>query len=88
MATAAPGSIVTLTDAGPIEGGPEPGDVLETRTGRRYLLLERTPSGKAGARYRCVVMDPADEYPEGSVRFSWAWTPREPRRRRRERSRA
>lgn len=81
MGAQPPGSIVQLSDPGPIEGGPMAGDVLETSTGRRYLILERGQLGRRGARYRCAVMDPADPYPEGSVRFSWAWAPR-PRRRR------
>lgn len=82
MSPRPPGSVVTLTNDRPGSGreGPEEGDVLETRTGRRYLIVERRPVGEHRARYSCVVMDPADPYPPGAVRWSWEWTPRTRRR--------
>lgn len=75
--TAAPaGSIVKLTDLARRAGGPEAGDVLETRTGRRYLILEARPQGRHRVVYACAVMAPEDEHPEGAVRFEWEWARR------------
>lgn len=82
MAPRPPGSIVTLTDLEPrCGGGPEPGDVLETRTGRRYLIDRISPGSGRSRRLSCVVMAPDDPQPEGAVRFTWSWAPRPKARR-------
>ena len=74
--TAAPaGSIVKLRVEGK-EYVAEVGDVMETRTGRRYLILEARPSGRHRVVYSCAVMAPEDEHPEGAVRFEWEWARR------------
>lgn len=72
------GSVVGLTNhrPGSWANGPHEGDVLETSTGRRYLITDRRPVGRDRAAYTCIVMDPADDYPPESVRFSWAWSKR------------
>lgn len=76
------GSIVSLAchTPGSISSGPETGDVLETSTGRRYLIIDRPPLGRDRCRYVCIVMDPADDYPPDSVRWDWTWSPRHRRR--------
>jgi hypothetical protein len=73
----APGSVVKLhADASRNGGAPEPGDVLETSTGRRYLI--DTICGTTRRRHLlvCVVMHPDDDYPTGAVVWRWKWTTR------------
>lgn len=81
MGAKPPGSVVTLANhrPGSWAEGPHEGDVLETRTGRRYLITDRRKVGDR-ASYTCVVMHPDDPYPDQAVRFSWEWTPRRRRR--------
>lgn len=78
-----PGALVVLEPWWSGEG-PEPGDVLESRTGRRWQLLEiDTALGRR--RFRCRVMAPEEPHPAGAVRFAWSWAPKprpRPRRRR------
>lgn len=76
MAGKPPGSVVSLLNHRPDSwaNGPEVGDVLETRTGRRYLIVDRRKVGRR-ASYSCLVMHPDDPYPDG-VRFTWEWAKR------------
>lgn len=54
---------------------PNPGDGLETSTGRRYLILrvKRSSENKIRA-LECLVL-PKGEPIEGRL-FSWVWSPR------------
>lgn len=54
---------------------PQPGDGLETSTGRRYLILalKRRRDGSLRA-LECIVL-PASESVSGRL-FSWSWSPR------------
>lgn len=54
---------------------PEPGDGLETSTGRRYLIqsVRLRPNGQPKA-LQCVVLPKGEPVP-GSV-HPWSWSPR------------
>lgn len=69
----AAGEVVTLT---PWWGGqgPEPGDVLESRTGRSWQVLDVRPRGKV-RRLVCRVRAVDEPWPDGAVRFEYRWRP-------------
>lgn len=64
---------------------PEPGDGLETSTGRRYLILRlkfgRAQNGRLGPlrALECLVL-PKGEPIKGRI-FQWEWSPRRRRQR-------
>lgn len=63
------GDPTTLTRLSWFGEEPEPGDVLRTRTGRQYLILE-----VRGRRLFCCVVGP-DHVIEGKL-FKWEWARR------------
>jgi hypothetical protein len=69
---AAVGDSVVLTCMWSDGDPPEPGDILETRTGRRYLILE-----VRGRRLACVVVD-GQATTTGRI-LTWAWAGRQRR---------
>lgn len=54
---------------------PAPGDELQTRSGRRYLILD-----VLGATLVCVVLPPEAERTEQQT-FEWQWASRNRRQR-------
>lgn len=75
-----PGSVVTLGYDNDDEV--EAGDVIETSTGRRYLVHEarrvrRRPGVAVRWRFRwrlqCVVLDPDEAHPEGARVHELVW---------------
>mgnify|MGYP000638561123 CR=1 FL=1 len=69
------GSPVTLTDHGTAGNPPGPGDVLETSTGRRYLIVDVT--GELGRRrLACVVMAADEAAPDDAAVYGWTWARR------------
>lgn len=70
---------------GPIDEHPVAGDVLESRTGRRYLVVHvsgrHDQAGRVLGRLtlKCLVMHPDDEYPEGARVSELVWDKRRAR---------
>lgn len=62
-----PGEPTTLTLLWWHGEPPVPGDVLKTKTGRRYLILEQK-----GRRQMCVVMRPEERSTGLTFDFEWA----------------
>lgn len=59
-----------------------PGDVLETSTGRRYLITEsrRTAGKDPHWETRAVVMEPGSPNPDGGTVHPLYWFPRNPKK--------
>lgn len=59
----------------------EVGDIIETSTGRRYLVTtaRRTAGTDPHWELDTVVMDPEDPYPEGCTVHGLQWFPRSKR---------
>lgn len=57
------------------------GDVIETTTGRRYLVTAARRTAGKDPHWECdtVVMHPDDENPEGATVHGLQWFPRSPR---------
>ncbi|WP_431276251.1 hypothetical protein ACQ858_08355 [Variovorax ureilyticus] len=50
---------------------PDPGDVLEMRTGRRYQVLR-----VRGRTMHCIVLPTTHKLTRGTRVLSWRWAPR------------
>ncbi len=69
----APGEPTVLRRLAWFGPDPDPGDVLETATGRRYRILETR-----GASLHCVVMRAGET--ADTRTFRWTWASRRQRR--------
>ena len=78
-----PGEEAAITYAwkGDLADRPRVGDVLQTKTGRRYLILDARGGCSGGAmKLKCLIMDPDDSLPEGARVYPLHWNARKRRR--------
>lgn len=54
---------------------PDPGDLMQTSTGRRYLIQQIGPRGSGRAfTLRCIIVASDCALPPGHKLFRWTWT--------------
>jgi len=71
---------ITYTWKGALADRPRVGDVLQTKTGRRYLIAGGNGLACATMRLSTVVMAPDDSLSEGARVYPLHWNARKRRR--------
>jgi len=61
---------------GKVSKAPRAGDVLKTRTGRRYMIISVSGQLVTSLGLKVLVMHEDDELPEGARVYGFAWDKR------------